>query len=388
MKDESSTRGLLAFHPSSFILHPSALFFVHGGEEFLVSEARKGIIEALRRRLGNAAELVSLPGAAEDLRAILTELLSDSLFSSDKIACVPELTALAEKGAKAKAQLAEFASRIGAGLPKGKFLVLSTTETGPAATSFAKSLKQAAVLNFPKLKSFPGMEAGRDPLFPVVRDFLLRDKKSITSDAFLMLKDSVGTDLRSICSELEKLSLFVGQKSKIDAKDVEMIVPEARQQAAFELAEAIAKKNVGLAFRALSNLLQESTPPLFVIQSLASQFRFLLQARILLSKHLDEDNIGSMSFFTFRDSVLKELAPHIPMFGSEGTANLLTKITTSPFVIYKSLQLAAKFDQKELAQALITVSEADAAIKRSLAPSDELLRSLLFYLLHAAETSA
>ena len=356
-------------------------FFVQGGEEFLVSEARQGIIEALRRRLGNAAELVSLPGAAEDLKVILTELLSDSLFSSDKVACVPELTALAEKGAKAKAQLAEFASRIGAGLPKGKFLVLSTTETGPAATSFSKSLKQAAVLNFPKLKSFPGMEAGRDPIFAFVRDFLQKDNKSITSDAFLVLKDSVGTDLRSICSELEKLSLFVGQKSRIDAKDVEMIVPEARQQATFELTEAIAKKNVGLAFRALSNLLQESTPPLFVIQSLASQFRFLLQARILLSKHLDEEKMSSVSFFTFRDSVVKDLAPHLPMFGSDGTANLLTK---SPYVIYKSLQLAARFDQKELAQALITVSEADAAVKRSLAPSDQLLRSLLFDLLQAA----
>ncbi|MBN2207756.1 MAG: DNA polymerase III subunit delta [Candidatus Coatesbacteria bacterium] len=362
-----------------------ATFFVHGAEEFLVSEARKGIIEALRRRLGDAAELVSLPGAAEDLRAILTELLSDSLFSSDKIACVPELTALAEKGAKAKAQLAEFASRIGAGLPKGKFLVLSTTETGPAATSFAKSLKQAAVLNFPKLKSYPGTQASRDPIFAVVRDFLQKDKKSITPDAFMLLRDSIGTDLRSICSELEKLSLFVGSKSRIDAKDVESIVPEARQQAMFELTEAIAKKNVGLAFRALANLLQESTPPLFVIQSLASQFRFLLQARILLSKHLNEDKMSSMSFFTFRDSAVKDLASHAPAFGSDGTANLLTK---SPFVIYKSLQLAARFDQKELAQALMTVSEADAAIKRSLAPSDQLLRSLLFDLLQAAEAPA
>ncbi len=354
-------------------------YFIHGGEEFLVSEARQRISEALRRRLGASAEFVSLPGAAEDLKLILTELLSGSLFSSDKVVVIPEFTAALEKGAQAKAQLAEFASRIAAGLPKGKFLILSVCESGPGITSFAKSLKQAPVLSFPKLRSFPGMQVHRDPVFTFVNELLTEKGKTITSEAFLVLKDSVGTDLRSICGELEKLSLFVGEQGRIDTKDVEAIVPEARQQAVFELTDAVAKKNVASAFRALANLLQEGTPPLFVIQSLASQFRFLLQARILLSKHLDEAKIASMSFFTFKDSALNDLAPLLPAFGS-GAANLLTK---NPFVIHKSLQLAAKFDHKELARALMKVSDADAAIKRSLAPSDQLLRSLLFDLTHA-----
>jgi len=354
-------------------------YFIYGGEEFLVSEARERIVEALRRRLGDRAEFVSLSGAAEDLKVILTELLSGSLFSSDKIVSVAEFKAVAQKGAKVKEQLAEFTSRIGAGLPRGKSLVLSVCDSGSAIASFAKRLKQAAVLSFPKVKSFPGMQVHRDPLFGFVKELLNEKDKTITSNAFLALKDSVGTDLRSICGELEKLSLFVGKKSRIDAKDVEAIVSEARQQATFELTDAIAKKNLSLAFRALANLLQEGTPPLFVIQSLASQFRSLLQARILLSKHLDERRIASMSFFTFRDKVVKDLAPLLHIFGS-GTANLLTK---NPFVIHKSLQLAAKFDHKELAQALMKVSDADAAIKRSLAPSDQLLRSLLFDLTQA-----
>jgi len=354
-------------------------YFIHGGEEFLVSEARQRIVEALRQRLGASAEFVSLPGAALDLKLILTELLSGSLFSSDKVVIIPEFTAALEKGAQAKAQLAEFATRIAAGLPKGKFLILSVCESGPGIPSFAKSLKQAPVLNFPKLRSFPGMQVHRDPVFTFVNELLTEMGKTITSEAFLALKDSIGTDLRSICGELEKLSLFVGEKGRIDTKDVEAVVPEARQQAVFELTDAVAKKNVASAFRALANLLQEGTPPLFVIQSLASQFRFLLQARILLSKHLDEAKIASMSFFTFKDSALNDLAPLLPAFGS-GAANLLTK---NPFVIHKSLQLAAKFDHKELARALMKVSDADAAIKRSLAPSDQLLRSLLFDLTHA-----
>ena len=349
-------------------------YFVYGGEEFFVAEARDRIIGALKRRLGESAESISLPGTAEDLKVILTELLSGSLFSSDKIVSVPEFKAVTQKGAKVKEQLTEFASRIGAGLPKGKFLILSVCDSGSAITSFAKRLEQAAILNFPKLKSFPGMQVHRDPLFSFVKELLRESKKSITSDAFLALKDSVGTDLRSICGELEKLSLFVSEKGRIDVKDVEAIVSEARQQATFELTDAIARKNVASAFKALANLLQEGTPPLFVTQSLAGQFRFLFQARILLSKHLDERKITSMSFFTFRDNVLKDLAPLLPMFGA-GTTNLLTK---NPFVIHKSLQLAAKFDHKELAQALIRVSDTDAAIKRSLAPSDQLLRSLLF----------
>ncbi|HUT04666.1 MAG TPA: DNA polymerase III subunit delta [bacterium] len=351
---------------------PSVLF-LYGEEEFLITEARERITEALKRRLGEAAELVEVPGGVEDLRAILSELLSSSLFSSNKVVLVRDFTAVAGKGASKKKEVLDFAGRLGAGLPKGKFCVLSVCESGTPVAAFAKSLKNAVVLNFPKIKSFPGMQVQRDPLFAFVGEFLTRSGKTITSDAFLALKDSVGTDLRTICSELEKLCLFVGEKNRIDAKDVDAIVSAARQRASFELADAVARKNVGQAFETLANLLRENTPPLFIVQSLASQFRYLLQARVLLSRHLDEAQVSAMSFFRFRDGMMKELVGLVPMFGS-GPTNLLTR---NPFVIHKSLQMATKFSHKELAAALVKVSETDAAIKRSLAPASQLVRSLV-----------
>lgn len=353
---------------------PPSTFFIHGDEEYLAAEARARILSALKARLGDTADFVSLPGSLEDLQLILTELLSGSLFSSAKIVDVPEFTAVSAKGAKKKAQLETFAKRVGSGLPSGKFCVLSTLGAAGGAADFAKSLKGAAVLDFPAIKSFAWTQLTRDPLFTFVKEYLQRAGKSISAEAYLALKDSVGTDLRTICGELSKLCLFVGDRAKIGQSDVEGIVSQTRQQAAFELAGAIAEKDVARAWGALASLLQEKTAPAYIVLSLAGQFRHLLQARIILSQHFKDTDINSMSFFTFRDSVMKELAPLASQFGS-GPVNLLTK---SPFIVLKTLQLASKFDHRELSEALVKVSEADAELKSSLAPNEELLRGLLF----------
>ncbi|MBN1592816.1 MAG: DNA polymerase III subunit delta [Candidatus Coatesbacteria bacterium] len=353
------------------------VFFLYGQEGFLVSRAKDDIIAALRKRAGAAAEFISLPGATGDLNLILTEVLSGSLFSSDKIVSVPEFKAITEKSPKAKDRLTEFAMRLESGLPKGKALILSIAEGGTTIAAFARRLKKALVLGFPKLKTYPGMQAYRDPLFAFIKDFLAESKKTITQDGFFALKESVGTDLSAICSELEKLVLYLAGKERIDAKDVEAIVSESRQQAVFELTDAIANKRAVQAFRALANLLQEGTAPLLVIQSLASQFRSLLQARILISEHLEERQIATMSFFNFRDDVMKGLEQFIPLFGSS-TSNLLTK---PPFVIHKTLQLAASLKHDEITQALIKVSDADLEIKRSPAAPTQILRTLMFDLI-------
>lgn len=350
-----------------------SVFILYGEEEFLIAEARDRIAKALRRRLGETVEIVDMPGGVEDLKSILNELLSSSLFSSDKVVLVRDFTAVAGKGASKRKEVTDFVGRLAAGLPKGKFCVLSVCESGAPIAAFAKSLTNAVVLSFPKIKSFPGMQVHRDPLFAFVKDLLALSGKTITPDAFLALKDSVGTDLRTICNELEKLCLFVGQKNRIDAKDVDAIVSAARQRASFELADAVAKKNVGQAFETLANLLRDNTPPLFILQSLTTQFRYLLQAKVLLSRHLDKAQVAAMSFFRFRDTVMKDLVGLVPMFGS-GPANLLTK---NPFVIHKSLQIATKFTHKELAAALVKISETDAAIKRSLAPPSQLVSTLV-----------
>ncbi|MCD6327703.1 DNA polymerase III subunit delta [bacterium] len=354
--------------------------FIFSDDEFLVSHARRKIAKAQAAQLAEGADVLTLPGDLGDLNSILTEILSSSLFSPQKLILVPDFSAATERGAKNKAQLERFARRLSAGVPEGRFCILSTVAGGATIAAFAKQLTSATVLSFPKFRSYPGMMVSKDPLFAFAQEAVTRMGMSISADAFLVLKESVGTDLRTMVNELEKLHIFVRDKKAISPKDVKAVVPQSRQQAAYELADAVAEGNIGLAFQTLSKLIQDRTPELLIVQSLASKFRHLLQAKILIKRHLKGKNIKTMGFYTFRDEALGQLEPLIPKFGS-GHSNLLTK---SPFIIFKTFKLATELTQRRVAAALIKLSEADEALKSSLATKDELLRDLLFHITGAS----
>jgi len=351
-------------------------YYIFGEEEYLVSLAREKIVAALKARLGDVAEVISLPGSKEDIPSIISELFSKSLFSSVKIVIVPDFTAPAKRKARTAEALKELAARISKGLDKATFCVLATAGAEDGASDFAKSLKRARILRFGKMRSYMGMDVSRDPLYAFAREVLAARSKSISREAFLMLKDDVGTDLRAFVNELDKLCLFVGDKSRIDSKDIEQISSHTRQQAAFELADAVARKDVERAWSTLDNLLQEGLPALVIVQNLGNQLRYLLQAKIILSKYLDEERIKTMRYYTFREEVLGELSALVGKFGP-GSANVLTR---APFFVFKCLQLCTNFTQDQLAQGLAKVSETDAALKLSLAPRHELLRNLILSL--------
>jgi DNA polymerase-3 subunit delta len=94
--------------------------------------------------------------------------------------------------------------------------------------------------------------------------WVLRESKAkgvaFTEDAARELVDSLGADMLTTSSELEKLLLYAGamQRSTVELGDVETMVSAAKQRSLYELTDAISQKDAPRALALLHGLLNAS----------------------------------------------------------------------------------------------------------------------------------
>jgi DNA polymerase-3 subunit delta len=96
-----------------------------------------------------------------------------------------------------------------------------------------------------------------------------KDSRTIDDDAAAMLVARVGTSLRELRNELDKLYLFAGDRARLTADDVTHLVGQSREVSPFELQKAIGEKNAALALWIADRLLEggEKIPGLVAILS-------------------------------------------------------------------------------------------------------------------------
>lgn len=76
-----------------------------------------------------------------------------------------------------------------------------------------------------------------------VTDSASQEQVKVEPDAARELVDSLGGDMMMISGELEKLTLYVGEKKRITLGDVETMVLAAKQRTLYELTDAISAKD-------------------------------------------------------------------------------------------------------------------------------------------------
>ncbi len=102
---------------------------------------------------------------------------------------------------------------------------------------------------------------------------------TIEPSAADLLARLVGTELRTLNSEIEKLSLYVGNQRPINRADVDLLVPYVEDAENFGLANAIGQRNARKAYDQLHKLLDEGKHPMAILASIATQVRGLLEVK-------------------------------------------------------------------------------------------------------------
>jgi DNA polymerase-3 subunit delta len=93
-----------------------------------------------------------------------------------------------------------------------------------------------------------------------------------------MLTDRIGADLRRIDNELEKLSLYAGDRPITDA-DVRLMVADLGDEAIWGLTDGLSERNSAKAFRTLAELWADDKTPFMVMGSIAANYRLILRVK-------------------------------------------------------------------------------------------------------------
>ena len=153
----------------------------------------------------------------------------------------------------------------------------------------------------------------------------------ISHEAINMLATLVGSDLRLLDQEIEKLSVYADGR-QVTTQDVQALVSRARETSIFDLVDCVGRRQTDKALRLLHRLLDDGQAPLYLLAMLARQIRILLQIKDLQAQ----------------DATQKEIA---------------RRLSLHPYVVEKGITQARNFAMTQLEMAHQRLVAADWSIK-------------------------
>lgn len=292
---------------------PKPTFYVfHGEDEF----ARAETLADFKERFGSA-DMVDLNTAVLAGRKLT---LAEVRHKCDAVPFLAErrlviveglLTRLMPRkgGALSKAEQAFLDDLIDylPGLPETTRLVFIEKEALPASHPVVKLAKREQ-RGYVKRFKLPDAKALPDWIEERAR----KQGGEIRRGAARRLAAVVGTDLRLLDQEIEKLVTYVNAERAITRDDVETLVPYSQDAVIFDLVDALGQRDGRTAAQTLHRLLEEGEHPLGLFGMIVRQFRLLIQVKELKKQKraTAKDVAGALGIHPFPARKLHSQATH------------------------------------------------------------------------------
>ena len=162
-------------------------------------------------------------------------------------------------------------------LPETSVLVMSSRQKPDGRAKFTKLLqKHGEVREFGTIPPWK-----TDQILSNVERIAAAQGLSLDPEAASLLAEAVGNQTRQLMLELEKLSLYWGDRaSPIDAETVALLVTISTQSS-LKLAAAMRQGKTEQALGLLTDLLNRNEPALRIVSTLVGQFRIWLWVKVM-----------------------------------------------------------------------------------------------------------
>jgi DNA polymerase-3 subunit delta len=321
------------------------VYLVFGSEPYLIRTATGALVEALSR-VANA-EVVPIEAPGKSARETLAPLAMLSLFAPARIAVIRGFSHLLS-GEEADVLLKEL-ERI---TPPNAAVFLSTQE-GAAESRVDKRVrgfkgmaKIGAVLEF-------GTQTP-EALAEWLRAQAAQEGTKLTAEAAQLLLDRVGLDMDSLRSELDKALLYKLGRDTIDTQDIADLVGRTREEAVWEISEAVMRRDARRALLLIEDQLAAGVFPLVLLTLLVRQSRHLLQARLLW------EAAGRPPFRDLRGFQARFGRTLAPGKFGKGPDDVTT---IHPFACFKRFQAAQSRDAESLRRMVARLRQGDRDAK-------------------------
>ncbi|MBI1839741.1 MAG: DNA polymerase III subunit delta [Verrucomicrobia bacterium] len=237
---------------------PPYLALLFGEDDFAVKNRARSLFDDWSKELGGMDHEVidaQVGNSSDAFRALakLREALNTlPFFGGGKAIWMQGCSFLGEDRTSASQAVidacAELAGEL-ARFPWGSVRLVISAGKVDKRRSFFKTLSKSGRVE--EFTSWADDDQWADRAETAAMDAIRARGKEITPAALACLAASVGPQPRLLLSEVEKLSLFVGDRKRIEESDVVEITTRNKHAKAFALAEAVADRNLPKALRCL-----------------------------------------------------------------------------------------------------------------------------------------
>ncbi|WP_225362924.1 DNA polymerase III subunit delta [Apilactobacillus quenuiae] len=168
----------------------------------------------------------------------------------------------------------------------------------------------------------------------------------IEQNALDKLLQMTSNDFSNAMSELSKLFLYCYNNKLISINDVNKVVTKSLDQNVFDLVNYVINNNVNKSINLYHELINGSNEPLQINAILLSQFRLLIQVKIMAKKGYSQGKLAS-------------------------------KLKIHPYRIKLALQTVKKYNYKKLSRAYLGLVDIEKQMKSTQKPADLLFEMFM-----------
>lgn len=335
----------------------SPLALVCGDDEFAVKKRAKEIYQTWSEELGGMDHEIidaGVSNSGDALKAIarLRESLQTlPFFGSGKAVWLRDCSFLGEERAAAAQAVMETLGDLAAELKAFKWdnvrLLISAGKVDRRKTFFKTLEKLGTVENFDALSADDKDWTERAEM--AARAAVRERDKEISEEALAEMVTRVGPNARQLENEIEKLALFIGDRSKIEFADVAAICSRNKTARAFALGDALGDRDLPRLLKRLDEELWEmkfdsaQRSGIGLLYGLISKVR----AMLLLKEMLREGWVKpEMDYNRFKAQLARVPVEKLP------TDKRFNPLALNPYVLFRALPQAKKYSRDELVRAM------------------------------------
>ncbi len=303
------------------------IYFFTGGEDLLISQEIRFLTKSFAE---GTAKADCLTPDDSDMDEVIQNLCSASLFDPKRVVVLREFD---EEDLE---RLFDVAER----LPDTTCVIIVKSKADKR-TKFYKLAAGKA-----KIKEFASFTERDTPaLLEWIRTRFLSSGQTIDDDTAMLLSRISGTGLNALSNEIEKISLYAGDRSAISENDV-ISLAVGGELGNFAMENAIDSRDINSALSSLAKALKAKERPEIILSRIYSRIRTFLSIRSQLE--------------------------------SGGDKYSITRSTgMNPYYFDRVKASCVLYSSKELAEAVDKIADTDIALKTTQQDTQTLLELLL-----------
>ena len=332
------------------------LVLVCGDDDLAVKRRAREIYAQWTEELGGMDHQIidaAVSNSGEALRALarLREALQTlPFFGSAKAIWLQDCTLLGDERAASAAAVTDVLAELAQELKEFSFdsvrLLIS------AAKVDKRKVFYKAIDKIGSVESFAGWSADDrdwvDQAEAWARKELRNRKKEISDEALSELISRVGPNARQLDTEIEKLSLYVGDRNEVEFADVAAISTRNKTARAFALGDALGDRDLPRLLKRLDEELWEvkldpQKSEIGLLYGLISKVRSMILLKEMLREGWIKPEADYNRFKSQLSAIPQDKLP---------TDKRFNPLSINPYVLFKALPQVKRYSEEELVRAM------------------------------------